>query len=340
MKVLDVDPKLNPDLLDGMIKGCEKSRIMFTALDLGVFDLLDESMTVEDISSKIQTGIQLTGKVLNALVAMQFLNKDEGKYSNTELASTFLVKSSPFYQGQILRLSGDMSHDWSILSSVLKGDVPEENDKNFEDVFDPNFIHAMAQGSMRGSLHRTVNEVSALTEFNKAKKLLDLGGGHGLYSIAFTQNNPDLNATVFDLPHVTSVTKEYIERYDMNERVNVTGGDFFENEIGNGYDIIFASDVLYRKPEALLGVFNKLYGALKNDGSVMLKHWILNEDRTAPLTSVLFDLMLSLRGDWHHIYTENEYTELLQKAGFSDVRTLDISSQTNPSVIIIGNKEA
>lgn len=253
MKLLDTDPKLNSDLLDGMIKGCEKSRILFTALDLGLFDLLDESMTVEDISSNIKSDIKLTGKFLNTLVAMEFLNKDDGKYSNTGLASTFLVKSSPFYQAQILRLSGNMSHDWSILGSALKGDVPEENEKKIEDVFDPNFIHAMAQGSMRGSLHRTVNEVSVLPEFNNAKKLLDLGGGHGLYSIAFAQKNPGLNATVFDLPHVTRVTKEYIERYDMNGRVNVTGGDLLENEIGDGYDIIFASDVLYRKPDALSG---------------------------------------------------------------------------------------
>ncbi len=344
MKVLDMDPKISSEPLDGMIKGCEGTRILFTALDFDLFDLLDESMAAEEISSKIGTDAPMTGKFLNTLVAMQLLVKRDGRYANTELATTFLMKSSPFYQSHILRLSGK-THDWSRLNSVLKGDVPDEDDRrecdrSFEDVFDPSFILAMAEGSMRGGLHRTVNEVSKLPEFKKARKLLDLGGGHGLYAIAFAQMNPDLDAVVFDLPHVTEVTKEFIGRYDMNERVGVIGGDFLEGEIKNEceYDIIFASDALYRKPDVLAGVLKKVYGALNSGGSVIFKHWTLNDERTAPLTSVLFDLMLSLRGDWHHIYTENEYIELLQEAGFLNIRTLDISSQTSPSVLIIGDK--
>ncbi|WP_305064515.1 methyltransferase [Methanococcoides sp.] len=341
MKVLDMDPKISSESLDRMIKGCDGSRILFTALDFNLFDLLDGSMTAEEISSKIETDVSMTGKFLNTLVAMQLLVKRDGKYVNTELASTFLRKSSPFYQGHILRLSGN-TRDWLRLNSILKGDVPEEDDRSFEDVFDPSFILAMAEGSMRGGLHRTVNEVSKLPEFKKARKLLDLGGGHGLYAIAFAQMNPDLDAVVFDLPHVTEVTKEFIGRYGMNERVGVIGGNFLEGEIKNvsECDIIFASDALYCKPDVLAGVLKKIYGALNDGGSVILKHWILNDDRTAPATSVFFDLMLSLRGDWHHIYTENEYIELLQEAGFSNIRTLDISSQASPSVIVMATKEA
>ncbi|MHC1575576.1 MAG: methyltransferase, partial [Candidatus Methanogasteraceae archaeon] len=203
------------------------------------------------------------------------------------------------------------------------------------------FILAMAEGSMRGSLHQTVKEVSNLPEFKRARTLLDLGGGHGLYAIAFAEINPELDATVFDLPPVTEVTREFIGRYGMNERVSVIGGDFALDDIGHGYDIVFASDVFYRKPDALSGVFEKIHGALNDGGSIVLKHWILNDDRTAPPTSVLFDLMLSLRGgDWHHIYTEVEYIELLEGAGFSDIRLLDVSSQVSPSVILVGNKEA
>ncbi|HJH31189.1 MAG TPA: methyltransferase domain-containing protein [Methanosarcinaceae archaeon] len=346
MKMLEIDPKISSESLDGMIKGCERTRILFTALDFDLFDLLDVSMTAEEISSRIETNAHMTGKFLNTLVAMKLLIKRDGRYANTELASTFLKKSSPFYQGHLLRLSGK-TRDWSKLNTILKADVSEEdnsrgNDRNFEDVFDPGFILAMAEGSMRGGLHRTVNEVSNLPEFKKARKLLDLGGGHGLYAIAFAQMNPDLDAVVFDLPHVTEVTKEFIDRYDMNERVGVFGGNFYEDEIKNEYeyDIIFASDALYCKPDVLAGVLNKIYVALDNGGSVMLKHWILDNDRTAPATSVHFDLMLSLHGDRHHIYTENEYIELLQGAGFLNIRTLDISSQTSPSVIIMGNKEA
>ena len=322
-----------------MVKGCEAFHILLTALDFELFDLLQELKTAEQISSEIGTDASLTEKFLNALVALQLLSKHDGRYTNSKLASTFLMKSSPFSQGNLLRLSGRNSDNGSKLNSILKGDVQKKKGERFEDVFDPSFILAMAEGSMRGSLHRTVNEVSVLPEFQNARKLLDLGGGHGLYAIAFAEMNPDLKAAVFDLPHVTEVTKEFIERYGMNERIGVIGGDFFEDEIESGYDIIFASDVFYRKPDELSSVLKKVYDALNKGGSITLKHWILNDDRTAPPTSVLFDLKLSLWGDRHHIYTESEYIELLKSAEFSNVRVLDISSQTSPSVIIIGNKE-
>ncbi|WP_135612699.1 methyltransferase [Methanococcoides sp. AM1] len=339
MKVLDTIPEISSEPLDRIVKGCEAFHILLIALDFDLFDMLEESKTAEQISSEICTDASLTGKFLNTLVALQFLSKENDKYMNTKLASTFLVKDSPFYQGNLLRFSGRNSDKRSMLNSILKGDVPEANKGRFEDVFDSSFILAMAEGSMKGSLHQTMKEVSTLPEFEKARTLLDLGGEHGLYAIAFAEMNPELEATVFDLPHVTGVTKEFIERYDMNDKVGIIGGNFFEDEIGSGYDIVFSSDVFYRKSDVLAGVLKKVYNALNNKGSIVFKHWILNDERTAPPTSVLFDLNLSLRGDMHHIYTENECVELLENAQFSNVRVLDISSQTSPSMLIIGDKE-
>jgi predicted nicotinamide N-methyase len=337
MKLLDTTPEISSEPLDRILKSCEVFHRLLTALDFDLFDRLEESKTVEQVSSEIGTDPFLTGKFLNALVALQFLSKKNDKYTNTKLASTYLVRDSPFYQGNLLRLSRKNADRRSDLGSVLKGEVPEAGERRFEDVFDSGFILAMAEGSMRGSLHRTMEAVSKRPEFRKAGKVLDLGGGHGLYAIAFAEMNPELEATVFDLPHVTEVTKKFIEKYGMGDRVRVIGGNFFEDRIGTGYDIIFASDVFYRKPDVLAGVLKKVYDALNNNGSVVFKHWIINDERTAPLTSVLFDLNLSRRGD-SHIYTESECIGLLENARFSNVRVLDISSQTSPSVLIIGDK--
>ena len=340
MRVMDTITEIGSEPLDRIVKGCEASNILRTALDFDLFDLLEEPKTAEQVVSEIGTVATLTGKFLNALCTIDILLKRDGRYVNTPLASTFLMRKSQFYQGNMLKLSGNSSNNWSKLGSVLKGDVPEEVGGRLEEVFDSGFILAMAEGSMRGSLHRTAKEISTIPEFQKARTLLDLGGGHGLYAIAFAEMNPKLDAMVFDLPPVTEITREFIKRYDMNERVSVTGGNFVEDDIGQGYDIVFASDVFYSKPDVLSGILKKIHNALNDGGSIMLKHWILNDDRTAPSTSVLFDLMLSLRGDWHHIYTEDEYFKLIRDAGFSNVRLLDISSQTSPSALIIGNKEA
>ena len=339
MKVLDTIPEISSEPLDMVGQGCEAVHILFTAFAFNLFNLLEEPKTAKQISEELETQSYLTEKFLNALVALQLLSKHDGRYTNTKLASTFLVKSSPFYQGNLLRLSAKGSDNWSKLSSTLKGEIQKEKDGRFEDVFDPSFILAMAEGAMRGSLHRTVKEVSTLPEFQRARKLLDLGGGHGLYAIAFSQTNPNLEGVLFDLPHVTEVAKEFIAKYGMQDRIAIIGGDFLEDDIGNGYDTIFVSDVLYRKKDVLLGSLKKIHDALNDNGSIVLKHWLLNDDRTAPIVSVLFDLKLSLQGDRHYIYTENEYIGLLQEVGFTSTRVLDISSSSSPSAIIIGMKE-
>ena len=339
MKLLDTIPEISSEPLDRVGQGCEALHILFTALDFDLFNLLEEPKTANQISEEIETNPYLTEKFLNALVALQLHSKHDGRYANTKLASTFLVKSSPFYQGNLFRLSAKGSDNCSKMSSILKGEIQKEKDGRFEDVFDPRFILAMAEGAMRGSLHRTVKEVSNLPEFQRARKLLDLGGGHGLYAIAFSQINPNLEAVLFDLPHVTEVAKEFIAKYEMEERIAIIRGNFLEDDIGNGYDIIFASDVFYRKKDVLLGILKKIHDALNDNGSIVLKHWLLNDDRTAPLVSVLFDFKLSLQGDRHYIYTEKEYIELLQEVGFSSIRTLDISSSSSPSTIITGEKE-
>jgi len=341
MKVLDTIPEISSEPLDRIGKDCEALHILFTAFEFDLFNLLKEPKTARQISGEIETNPYLTEKFLNALVALQLLSKHDNKYTNTKLASTFLVNSSPFYQGNLLRLSAKGSDNGSKMSSILKGEMQKEKDGKFEfeDVFDPSFILAMAEGAMRRSLHRTVKEVSNLPEFQRAKKLLDFGGGHGLYAIAFSQTNPNLEAVVFDLPHVTEVAKEFIAKYEMEERIAIIRGNFLEDDIGNGYDIIFVSDVFYRKKDVLMSILKKIRDALNDNGSIILKHWLLNDDRTGPLVSVLFDFKLSLRGDRHYIYTEKEYIELLQEVGFSSIRTLNISSSSSPSGIITGKKE-
>lgn len=98
----------------------------------------------------------------------------------------------------------------------------------------------MAESAKCGALQETVRVVLENVDFKKVRRLLDLGGGHGLYSIAFAKKNEDIQAFVFDLPPVTEKTKQFIEKYNVSN-VNLIPGDFFKDEIGNNYDLIFSS---------------------------------------------------------------------------------------------------
>jgi SAM-dependent methyltransferase len=226
---------------------------------------------------------------------------------------------------------------WANLGRCLnEGPIQPEKDKN--QVFDISFTKAMAEGAMRGGLHNTVATVTALPEFQTAKKLVDIGGGHGLYAIAFSQANPDLESVVFDLPQVVEATNSYIRSYEMQDRVNAVAGDYNTDDWGRGYDIVFASDCLYRPKEVLIPIISKIKDSLNPGGIFISKHWMMNDERTSPDTTVFFDLMVSLIGNFSgYIYTRQESFQILASAGF-DVECFGISTPSKPSVILVGKK--
>ena len=330
-RIIDRIPEADFGLIDEIAKGNEKANVLFAAVDYGIFDLLSKPKTADQVSEEIKTDSRLTEKFLNALVALNFIHKIENQYSNTKLAETFLVRKSPFYQGTLFEMKKRGLTDWQRISDALKNGGIKTGTEN-KSIIDRTFIVGHAEMAITGVMQRAVDVISALPEFKRAKKLLDLGGGHGLYSIALHQLKPELEVVLFDLPHVTEIAKEYLEQYGMSNKIKFIAGDFTEDDIGNGYDIVFASDV------TISGILKKVYDALNENGVLIYRRWTINDDRTSPLTSVLFDFMLTMTRSEHRVYTLGEYIHLLEDTGFSITRILDISSPQDPTKIIVAKK--
>jgi len=340
MNMLTESSNIDVEPLYEITQGSEKNLLLFTAVDLGIFDCIETAKTAETIAGELKTDLKLTVKFLNSLVAIGLLAKQNCLYCNTSLASAYLVKGSPFYQGNLLSLmKKGRQQRWSKLGDCLRAGlaVPEEKPKR---VFDRGFTLAMAEGAMRGGLQETLKIVSSLPEFSNATKLLDLGGGHGLYSIGFCQINPKLQSFVFDLPPVLEVTREFIARYQMQKKVHTIAGDFTTDDWGEGYDIIFASDALYKPKELLIPVLQKVKDTLNEGGIFITKQWTINKERTGPVTTVLWDLMVSLQNSFpFYTYNDEEFVSILEEAGFSRIEVFDTSTASKPSRIIVSRKE-
>jgi len=325
---------------DGFIwqitSGSEKALLFFTAVEYDIFSHLKTPRSVEDLSSELDTDPNLTTKFLNCLVSMNILTKGDNLYENTPISSTYLVKGEPFYQGNLLGLMKKSRQErWSNLPRALK-QGPLQKERKLEGIFNKSFTLAMAEGALRGGLFSTIETLSKLPDLKNAKRLLDLGGGHGLYAIAFAQKNADLETYVFDLPAVTELTKKFITKYQMDDRVFTISGDFNNDDWGDNYDIIFASDCLYHKKEKLIPLLNRIKQSLSEEGIFIYKHWMMNEDRTGPSATVFFDLMMSIMGGSDpYICSIEELVAVLRAVGFGDCRLIDISKPSDPSTIIV-----
>ncbi len=127
---------------------------------------------------------------------------------------------------------------WMNLPSILTHG-PRQFDE--EDFFAFQSLPSMAANALTGRLQEVTDIVSQLPRFAGCRRMIDLGGGHGLYAMALAIRNPDLIATVFDLPQVVPLTCETISRYGMEKQVTAVGGDFFTDSIGFGFDIVLSS---------------------------------------------------------------------------------------------------
>ncbi|NQE04689.1 tRNA (mo5U34)-methyltransferase [ANME-1 cluster archaeon GoMg1] len=340
MSSINEKPEISPEPIDAMIQGYRISHILLMAIEKRVFTRLSESKSAKELAEEMETDPRTTEKFLNVLVTLGLLAKSDKEYTNTVDAETFLVEGKSHYIGNLVRITVGSNLLFSHLDEVLKnGGSLQEKEGSQEYAFDEVQILGHAEGALCYELPIIFDTLKDVQEFVNAKRILDLGGAHGVYSMAFAQKNPMAEVTLFDLPHVIEIAKKFIDRYGMNNQIELVAGDFNNDDIGNGYDLVFVSHVFYQK-KGIESVLDKIYGSLNENGAVVLNHWVVNETRTSPRVSVLFDLYISIMNRDHHCYTVNEYTNLLEEAGFSKLRIFDIQTPPSPSMFIVGKKEA
>lgn len=260
-----IDAKPLYDLLYDFSESYKKYFVLHASMDLGLFDRLAEPKTVSDLSKELGAESCLIHNICECLNRMGFLIQEEGLYKNAEISNLYLRTVSPAAQGNVFKNLHNGLILWGKLAEITRqGPVVISEEKFFSD----NLIHSLAEEAICGELQRTVNIVAGLPGFRQAKTLLDLGGGHGLYAIAFSKLKPDLQAYVYDFPGVTQNTKDYIQKYQA-DRVDVIQGNFFTDDLEGEYDIVFFSSNPGGKNP---GLVPRIHACLKEGGLFINKH--------------------------------------------------------------------
>jgi cyclopropane fatty-acyl-phospholipid synthase-like methyltransferase len=329
-------PEIPCDEMCKVILHAEAFYVLDAALELDLFEKLKKPISARELAELLGTDSKLTEKVCDVLVAMGLLRKRGELYENSSLASTYLVEDSPYCQKNLLKLERSMIRDrWTKFFEALRSGFVK-----VEGGYSPRvFTLAMAESGLRGEIQKTVEVLSRLGDMKRARKLLDLGGGHGLYAIALVKAFPNLHAYVLDFPHVLEVAKEMVKCYGVEDRVHLIPADFTKDDIGSGYDVVFASHSLYGKNEQLLSILRKIRASLNDGGLLVSNHWYLDEGRRAPLRVLLWELHLaSFYYKGFDLFTLREFISCLNKAGFVVEDVIDISHIDSPSKLVIARR--
>ncbi|MDA8241379.1 MAG: methyltransferase [Nitrospiraceae bacterium] len=301
------------------------SRIILTANNYRLFDVLEgRGRTAGALAKAASADTRGMELLLNSLVAIGLLEKEEGKYRNAPVASRYLVKGKPDYQGDILRHYDILWDNWSCLDLAVKTGRPQRKSGDHE-----SFILGMHNLALQ-----RVNKVVGSLDLKGVKTVLDLGGGPGTYSMGFARRK--IAATLFDLPETLKISKKLIEDSGLGDRVRLLPGDFMKDDLGGPYDMIFISQILHAYgAKQCVSMLGKCRASLREGGRIVIQEFHLDETKTGPVQGALFAVNMLVNTPEGRTYTPAEMTSWLKKSGFEDRETKVIDE----TVLISGRKK-
>jgi SAM-dependent methyltransferase len=304
--------------------GFRASRVVLTANNYALFEHLKTPKTAAVLAKRIKTDPRATEILLDAITALGLLRKIGSRYSNTPLARTFLIKESPWYQGDMLRHADQLWKSWSGLDDVVRTGLPNRSGGRDYEVF----IRAMHNNAVLRA-----KDVVAALDLTGVTRALDLGGGPGTYSMELARKK--ISITLFDMPEAIEVAKQIITGSKIKTIYPKTG-DFHTDDIGKGYDLVFISQILHSlSADDSLALLKKAFDALNPGGRVAIQEFTLGADRAHPAPGALFSINMLVNTASGRCYTQREMKLWLEKAGFRGIQTKALGE----TVLVLGHKK-
>ncbi|GBD99513.1 demethylspheroidene O-methyltransferase [bacterium BMS3Abin07] len=284
-------------------------RLLLTASKYDVFELLEKPMTARAVAGSLSLDSRATEILLDAVTALGFLRKSGNRYRNSRVSSRFLVKGKPYYQGDILMHHAFLYERWSELDEIVKTGRPSRKGRDHS-----SFIKGMHNiASLRSK------EVISLINIDGVRRVMDLGGGPGTYSVEFAKKG--LDVTLCDLKETFRISEEIISSCRFRGKVSFLPADFMTDDIGSGYDLVFISQIIHMLGEKdIVRLFRKAGRSLNNGGRIVVQELLVNDRHTGPLQGALFAVNMLVNTGGGRTYSPSEISGFLRKAGYTSVR--------------------
>jgi predicted O-methyltransferase YrrM len=297
-----------------------KSRVILTAAELDFFTFLDKKpATAKEIAKQHSLDVRATTRVLDCLIALGLLQKNSDLYQNTE-EGAYLSAHHPETVLPVIIHWNHLWSSWSELTDVVKKGTDKESSTSlrFSDTEMKAFVgamHVIAQNLSR--------EIADVYDLKPYKRLLDIGGASGTYTIAFLKKNPRMKAIIFELEDVIPLAQERLKEEGLSKRTELIAGDFYQDELPKGCDLALLSAIIHQNgKEENLHLYQRVYRALESGGTILIRDHVMDESRIYPPAGTLFAINMLVQTRDGDTYTFQEIKETLEKAGFVDVKLI------------------
>ncbi|HEX9079398.1 MAG TPA: methyltransferase [Desulfuromonadaceae bacterium] len=305
---------------------------LFAGVKLDLFTPLAERRhTAPGLAELLKCDARGMAMLLNALVAMELLEKEGDDYGATGFAAEFLARTSPAYMGYIIMHHHHLMASWTHLDEAVKSGGPIRQRDSHDD--DETVRESFEMGMFNLAM-QVAPLITPRIDLDGRRRLLDLGGGPGTYAIHFCRSNPELTAVVYDLPTTRRFAEQTIERFGLSSRISFQGGDFDTEGIQGRFDVAWLSQILHSSgPDTCAALLKKAVAALEPGGMLLVQEFILDDTRDRPLFPTLFSLNMLLGTSGGQAYSQEQIFAMLAGAGLGDLRRLPLELPNGAGVI-------
>lgn len=255
------------------IVGALGYRALSAALNLGVFEILAERpLTAPEAAVRLGLDPRGVGLLLDGLHALGYLHRAEGadRFDLSPMARRWMLKDREDSLVPMFAYTDDMLARWARLEDTLRrGEPALPAALHYGD--DPRRWQVY-HGGMRAAARLVLPELLRRLHLpGEPRRLLDLGGSHALFSVAFCRRHPRLSAVVVDLPHAEPEARRTIEAEGMQDRVSFRAGDLVRDPLGEGFDAVLLFNLIrIFPPEAAATLVARAASALAPGGLLVV----------------------------------------------------------------------
>ncbi len=293
-------------------------RVITVAGRAGILDsLADQPATPDKIANDLDLDPFATGKVIRALTALGLVEPSGDAYRLTARLRPYFGNDGAGF-GPFLDHLHSMYERWGEnLEPWLRGEKWKTSPRTTEET--KRFGAAMqAMGS------QIARRVAETLDLDGVSTMLDIGGGWGHFAKAMCAVNPDLQATILDIPQVADGAPAAILDSEFEGRISWIGGDYLETDYGSGYDLVLMANIIHQElaPEAA-EIIRRAAEALTPGGRAVVVDFAIDDAKQEHPLGTLFAINMRSFGD---TYSEPELRGWMEDAGLVDVQRQDLGA--------------
>ena len=327
--------------LFGASSAFQESCVLHAAaqLDLGTH-ILEQggSMTATELAVALKLDLRALTVLLDALSGLGYFTKSaDSRYAVAEPFVELLDRRHPETLVPMLRHSGNCLSSWGQLARVVTDGTQAQRQPSILGTEADSISFILAMNSVGrafiGPMVDALKEHGVL-DFAKEKiRFLDIGGASGTYTLAFLEALPQAEGTIFDLPVAIREARQRFAGTPLECRVAFAEGDFYQNELPNGFDFAWVSAIIHQHGRAeSQALYGKAYRALNPGGRIAVRDFVMEPDRTSPPLGTLFGINMLVNTHNGMVYTYDEIHADLESAGFVNIR-LAVPAPTMAAVV-------